>query len=97
MRGKNEFIFLKMEIRVWWFMAVRMNVRVSPGEPWKPQVFFSWVTRSPGNLSPWFSGPHGCGLWPLPLPSGCLGAALSREGNCEAGGEPFTVGEAGRT
>lgn len=62
MRGKNEFIFLKMEIRVWWFMAVRTSVRVSPGEPWKPQVSFSWV-KSPGNLSPWFSEPHW--LWNL--------------------------------
>ena len=44
LRGKlrNEFIFYKMEIRAWWFMAtITMNIRVSPGEePWEPQVSF---------------------------------------------------------
>lgn len=44
LRGKlrNDFIFYKMEIRAWWFMAtITMNIRVSPGEePWEPQVSF---------------------------------------------------------
>ena len=61
LRGKlrNEFIFCKMEIRVWWFMAtISMNIRVSPREePWKPQVSFylgedkAQLTHVPGYQS----------------------------------------------
>ena len=88
LRGKlrNEFIFCKMEIRVWWFMAtISINTRVSPGEePWKPQVSFqlgeekAQLTQVPGFQS------HICfriggnyeRKWALPssvsFPSGCL-------------------------
>lgn len=107
MRGKNEFIFLKVEVRVWWLTAVSMNVRVRP-ESQGSLSFLLVGEEEPGNQSPGFqshivvefggdSGRNGHRS-SLPL----LQGSPFRERDGEVGGEPCAVGRgrgvtAGRT